>query len=134
MIRRPPRSTLFPYTTLFRSYMLFGTRTAVGLSIDTSGRVAQWYTPRHSMTMKTKILPLALLASGLACGPRSATDDDDGTMPPPGGYTCPASADITVCDLKLAGGQRQPAVGDPINLKGVVVTTPTVAVGFNMNG
>src|SRR3712207_9496051 len=24
MIRRPPRSTLFPYTTLFRSYMLQG--------------------------------------------------------------------------------------------------------------
>src|SRR3712207_9227385 len=24
MIRRPPRSTLFPYTTLFRSYGLFG--------------------------------------------------------------------------------------------------------------
>src|SRR3712207_8347553 len=24
MIRRPPRSTLFPYTTLFRSYQLFG--------------------------------------------------------------------------------------------------------------
>src|SRR5690349_23437997 len=24
MIRRPPRSTLFPYTTLFRSYFLFG--------------------------------------------------------------------------------------------------------------
>src|SRR3712207_503461 len=23
MIRRPPRSTLFPYTTLFRSYILF---------------------------------------------------------------------------------------------------------------
>src|SRR5258708_9872064 len=28
MIRRPPRSTLFPYTTLFRSpYELWGTRT-----------------------------------------------------------------------------------------------------------
>src|SRR3712207_8751955 len=26
MIRRPPRSTLFPYTTLFRSEGLFGTR------------------------------------------------------------------------------------------------------------
>src|SRR2546427_2002602 len=25
MIRRPPRSTLFPYTTLFRSIVLFGT-------------------------------------------------------------------------------------------------------------
>src|SRR3989454_2330997 len=24
MIRRPPRSTLFPYTTLFRSYVVFG--------------------------------------------------------------------------------------------------------------
>src|SRR3712207_7037648 len=24
MIRRPPRSTLFPYTTLFRSYLLAG--------------------------------------------------------------------------------------------------------------
>src|SRR5258705_9382019 len=23
MIRRPPRSTLFPYTTLFRSYLIF---------------------------------------------------------------------------------------------------------------
>src|SRR3712207_7558769 len=29
MIRRPPRSTLFPYTTLFRSYVEF----SVGLSI-----------------------------------------------------------------------------------------------------
>src|SRR2546427_4466791 len=29
MIRRPPRSTLFPYTTLFRSvYLLFGVREA----------------------------------------------------------------------------------------------------------
>src|SRR5258708_24103113 len=24
MIRRPPRSTLFPYTTLFRSYLMYG--------------------------------------------------------------------------------------------------------------
>src|SRR5438132_9495305 len=28
MIRRPPRSTLFPYTTLFRSRLLFGAPTA----------------------------------------------------------------------------------------------------------
>src|SRR2546427_4110591 len=32
MIRRPPRSTLFPYTTLFRSpYALTGTRIELGL-------------------------------------------------------------------------------------------------------
>src|SRR2546430_11235842 len=28
MIRRPPRSTLFPYTTLFRSYSYFGIASA----------------------------------------------------------------------------------------------------------
>src|SRR2546429_7320580 len=31
MIRRPPRSTLFPYTTLFRSQQLPGRALAVGL-------------------------------------------------------------------------------------------------------
>src|SRR5256885_8467506 len=31
MIRRPPRSTLFPYTTLFRSRFGCGGRTATGL-------------------------------------------------------------------------------------------------------
>src|SRR2546425_6977602 len=30
MIRRPPRSTLFPYTTLFRSHEVPGLREAVG--------------------------------------------------------------------------------------------------------
>src|SRR5256885_10645197 len=32
MIRRPPRSTLFPYTTLFRSKMLVGTIVILVLS------------------------------------------------------------------------------------------------------
>src|SRR2546430_7278503 len=31
MIRRPPRSTLFPYTTLFRSQALWGERRRIGL-------------------------------------------------------------------------------------------------------
>src|SRR3712207_7540852 len=31
MIRRPPRSTLFPYTTLFRSLVAFPTETVYGL-------------------------------------------------------------------------------------------------------
>src|SRR5437879_10647416 len=30
MIRPPPRSTLFPYTTLFRSHIIFATRRAIG--------------------------------------------------------------------------------------------------------
>src|SRR3989441_3113149 len=36
MIRRPPRSTLFPYTTLFRSYQALG---AAGLAGDSGARV-----------------------------------------------------------------------------------------------
>src|SRR6202043_4198628 len=40
MIRRPPRSTLFPYPTLFRSYRhrLRHTHKAVGKSVDLGGR------------------------------------------------------------------------------------------------
>src|SRR3712207_649847 len=38
MIRRPPRSTLFPYTTLFRSHL-----TQIGsVSIDEVNRVVTW--------------------------------------------------------------------------------------------
>src|SRR3989449_1513228 len=33
MIRRPPRSTLFPYTTLFRSFLLLGVLTALGVGL-----------------------------------------------------------------------------------------------------
>src|SRR2546429_5355226 len=37
MIRRPPRSTLFPYTTLFRSLNLYGSRgfAVIGFKFDT---------------------------------------------------------------------------------------------------
>src|SRR5256885_9890456 len=37
MIRRPPRSTLFPYTTLFRSWFAYGEGRAV--AIDGGGNV-----------------------------------------------------------------------------------------------
>src|SRR5256885_15980258 len=38
MIRRPPRSTLFPYTTLFRSIVGDGERRTAGLSAAFVGR------------------------------------------------------------------------------------------------
>src|SRR5260370_16263075 len=40
MIRRPPRSTLFPYTTLFRSND--GPRLAHGVYVATSGPWERW--------------------------------------------------------------------------------------------
>src|SRR5436190_20812198 len=57
MIRRPPRSTLFPYTTLFRSVVLAGCVAPGGELADTRGSwdgatydevVLRWGTPARS--------------------------------------------------------------------------------------
>src|SRR5258707_9391541 len=44
MIRRPPRSTLFPYTTLFRSPTACPTSTLAASEIANAGRNATWFT------------------------------------------------------------------------------------------
>src|SRR5256885_12144341 len=43
MIRRPPRSTLFPYTTLFRSHLRVVREIAVleGVAVPGAGRIAR---------------------------------------------------------------------------------------------
>src|SRR3989475_12309109 len=48
MIRRPPRSTLFPYTTLFRSEALKDADVLVGLSVGgiVTGEMLQGMAPR----------------------------------------------------------------------------------------
>src|SRR3712207_7536915 len=43
MIRRPPRSTLFPYTTLFRSFENHGGRTYLGDEVEPLGKVVVGY-------------------------------------------------------------------------------------------
>src|SRR5688572_32467404 len=40
MIRRPPRSTLFPYTTLFRSHLLWHAQQLVEEELDMRARLA----------------------------------------------------------------------------------------------
>src|SRR2546425_8800975 len=47
MIRRPPRSTLFPYTTLFRSYDIVGERSKPVRLFAYSGR--NLYRPGESL-------------------------------------------------------------------------------------
>src|SRR2546422_1175596 len=42
MIRRPPRSTLFPYTTLFRSTPVAGTIPSRTPGLSSPGRVLLW--------------------------------------------------------------------------------------------
>src|SRR2546427_5372690 len=41
MIRRPPRSTLFPYTTLFRSIGVFGLRAAGEITLPVAGALLE---------------------------------------------------------------------------------------------
>src|SRR2546422_7787342 len=58
MIRRPPRSTLFPYTTLFRSVLLdeigSGTDPAEGAAL--AGAVLRTLTRRRAVTLATSHL------------------------------------------------------------------------------
>src|SRR3712207_8953165 len=45
MIRRPPRSTLFPYTTLFRSLVVDGVELLVQRRSQQGGGVGSWRAP-----------------------------------------------------------------------------------------
>src|SRR5258707_13935160 len=45
MIRRPPRSTLFPYTTLFRSILDSSLRSTVSISVSTRANSSRCSAP-----------------------------------------------------------------------------------------
>src|SRR2546429_10015198 len=62
MIRRPPRSTLFPYTTLFRSVHAFGK-----LSYDAKSR-AVLPTTMYDIASLTKVVVTTTLVAKLAEG------------------------------------------------------------------
>src|SRR2546426_10675375 len=64
MIRRPPRSTLFPYTTLFRS---FNITAIVGLRwLTTAGRVGPASLALWVLAMGIFFLPSAMAVRGLS--------------------------------------------------------------------
>src|SRR5438094_6453309 len=68
MIRRPPRSTLFPYTTLFRSLGSPGPVVAV-VATPTSASCEVWNTPRSpsdsTSSTQSTIPPVTSRNSGL---------------------------------------------------------------------
>src|SRR5258708_25698983 len=51
MIRRPPRSTLFPYTTLFRSVSHDNNRDNLGVSLALSRNMLKTYLDWHPTVM-----------------------------------------------------------------------------------
>src|SRR2546430_12393073 len=51
MIRRPPRSTLFPYTTLFRSHAAIGKLTGLTDTEIEQAREARSSSPKHTAAL-----------------------------------------------------------------------------------
>src|SRR5690554_7264013 len=55
MIRRPPRSTLFPYTTLFRStWIMVSCRQWCVSSARTSGSSVSWRSEEHTSELQSR--------------------------------------------------------------------------------
>src|SRR5690554_7741471 len=54
MIRRPPRSTLFPYTTLFRSSRLLLTRDFIDLRAQLTDMTAQSRSEEHTSELQSR--------------------------------------------------------------------------------
>src|SRR2546430_16258751 len=71
MIRRPPRSTLFPYTTLFRSAVMFFV--ALGTVIDPTDvvRSLPWLLAFLAMVLLGKVLVVWLLSRFSHLGART---------------------------------------------------------------
>src|SRR5256885_10802547 len=57
IIRRPPRSTLFPYTTLFRSYVVTGTATTNRPPPSSTRTTLPTPAIRHDVTSKVAEQP-----------------------------------------------------------------------------
>src|SRR2546429_4063169 len=72
MIRRPPRSTLFPYTTLFRSFWVYtilpkvpgGPRGAIGLPFNCSNTAAEFVAVTSNWRFAVKWRGLAAATPG----------------------------------------------------------------------
>src|SRR5258707_3854312 len=70
MIRRPPRSTLFPYTTLFRSDAFDGARREIGDRADDAGKPAA--RSEHAALHVDRVRP-ARLVQPATVGDRKST-------------------------------------------------------------
>src|SRR5688572_7172268 len=60
MLRRPPRSTLFPYTTLFRSMLSLALGTGILSALGAIGSALTLGLRRGSLLLGLLVLPLAM--------------------------------------------------------------------------
>src|SRR3712207_8838176 len=73
MIRRPPRSTLFPYTTLFRSYALTQ-RAESRIKTAPRSKVSPRPSSSEITAAPSKLRPIPAQPSGLSLSPRRSEE------------------------------------------------------------
>src|SRR5438067_6114428 len=101
MIRRPPRSTLFPYTTLFRSTLgLGGTVTTAGLNLAAFARTGGTVQDRKSTRLNSSHVPISyavvclkIKGGTIRGGTVSGTGGADLVLSPSGGGLDGVTAD-----------------------------------------
>src|SRR5256885_11926479 len=83
MIRRPPRSTLFPYTTLFRSHPAHSSFRAARRRRRSTGLATLRRSEEHTSELQSPCnLVCRLLLEKKNIGSASAGRFDDGAQPP----------------------------------------------------
>src|SRR2546426_9879237 len=97
MIRRPPRSTLFPYTTLFRSRQDRNVGQALAQGPDPDGKDVQ---PIEEVLTKPTPLDSGL---EIAVGGGDDTHIDGNRMTAPQPFDLPFLKHAQQCDLGLGG-------------------------------
>src|SRR3712207_9429563 len=120
MIRRPPRSTLFPYTTLFRSFAIYG---LVSLSLVTGSRasyVLLRYSERRASNRGAPVLVYGAGARGVAAVRELFDHPSSGLLPI--GFVDDAPA------MHGRIGGRLPVLGNPDDLDALIPTTGATAV------
>src|SRR2546427_11147367 len=123
MIRRPPRSTLFPYTTLFRSVSLGEHRGALQRVLELA-HVA-WPVVRHDDVLSRRCELLGFPAAVLRDALEKRLHEDGNVFPPISQrrqldrdhveaviQVAPGTAPLDVAPQGAGGGRGQPAV-DP---------------------
>src|SRR2546429_1439977 len=110
MIRRPPRSTLFPYTTLFRSWIVLSNSTQTSSACDTPrGACGRFRPAAGSKSPKP----------GETCGGRSSCNKGTGQTSPRAESRSPALSFLRCLVARVLSrerGLREPGLGGLLHL------------------